>query len=65
MDILKTILNQEYGWFKTDSAPKAKPADKKPRFRISWEETDSVKNNTPPPEEKKEGGFKSLFKKKG
>jgi hypothetical protein len=63
---LKTILNQEYGWFKTDSAPKAKPAEKKPRFRISWEETDSVKQNTPPPaEEKKEAGFKSLFKKKG
>jgi len=63
---LKSILNQEYGWFKTDSAPKAKPAEKKPRFRISWEETDSVKNNTPPPvQEKKEGGFKSLFKKKG
>ena len=40
---LKTILNQEYGWFKNDSISKKKPAEKKPRFRILWEEADSTK----------------------
>ena len=40
---LKTILNQEYGWFKNDSISKKKPAEKKPRFRIAWEEADSTK----------------------
>jgi len=40
---LKTILNQEYGWFKNDSISKKKPAEKKPRFRIVWEEADSTK----------------------
>jgi hypothetical protein len=40
---LKTILNQEYGWFKKDSVPKQKPIEKKSRFKISWDGTDSLK----------------------
>ena len=40
---LKTILNQEYGWFKKDSLPKQKTVEKKSRFKISWDETDSLK----------------------
>ena len=46
---LKTILNQEYGWFKTDTSAKKKPVEKKSRFRISWDGNDSTKNtiNTP------------------
>jgi len=40
---LKTILNQEYGWYKSDSSVKQKPAEKKSRFKITWEETDSMK----------------------
>jgi hypothetical protein len=46
---LKTILNQEYGWFKTDTTAKKKPVEKKSRFRISWDDNDSTKNtiNTP------------------
>ena len=46
---LRTILNQEYGWFKNDSTPKQKPAEKKSRFRINWGETDSVKTTPDPP----------------
>lgn len=61
---LKTILNQEYGWFKTDSVPKQKPAEKKSRFKISWDETDSVKTVPNAPVIKKESVVKSLFKKK-
>lgn len=50
---LKSILNQEYGWFKTDSAQKQKPAEKKPRFKISWEENDSIKTAPVPQAVKK------------
>ena len=40
---LKGILNQEYGWFKNDSTVnvKKKPVEKKSRFRITWDETDT------------------------
>jgi hypothetical protein len=44
---LKTILNQEYGWYKNDSAATKKPAEKKSRFRITWDDGDSVKGNPP------------------
>jgi len=60
---LKTILNQEYGWFKSDTLPKQKEVEKS-RFRIIWEEPDSVISTTDTTVVKKEGGFKSLFKKK-
>jgi hypothetical protein len=40
---LKNILNQEYGWFKKDTAVKQKPVEKKSRFRITWDENDSIK----------------------
>jgi hypothetical protein len=61
---LKTILNQEYGWFKSDTTLNQKPAEKKSRFRITWEETDSVKTTTDPPVVQKESVVKNLFKKK-
>jgi hypothetical protein len=34
---LKGILNEEYGWYQADTA-KAKPAETKPKFKITWEE---------------------------
>jgi hypothetical protein len=61
---LKTILNQEYGWFKSDSSVQQKTPEKKSRFKIKWDETDSVKVTPEPPAEKKESVVKSLFKKK-
>jgi len=61
---LKTILNQEYGWYKTDTAVKQKPAEKKPRFKITWDETDSTENTEKPPVVKKESTIKGLLKKK-
>ena len=40
---LKTILNEEYGWYKTDTVAKKRQAAVKSRFRITWDETDSLK----------------------
>jgi hypothetical protein len=60
---LKTILNQEYGWFKNDTSAKQKPAEKS-RFRITWDETDSLKATPDTINEKKQGLLKNLLKKK-
>lgn len=34
---LKGILNEEYGWYSTDTL-KTRPAENKPKFTITWEE---------------------------
>ena len=47
---LKTILKQEYGWYKNDSTINQKPAEKKTRFRITWEDGDTIKTNSHSPE---------------
>lgn len=61
---MKTVLKEEYGWFKNDSSVK-KVEEKKPRFRITWDERgDSVKNIPEIPAEKKSNPIKNLFKKK-
>jgi hypothetical protein len=60
---LKTILNEEYGWFKRDSLLKQEPAPK-PKFRIVWPETDTtmVQKDTSVVEKNK--GINRIFKKK-
>lgn len=60
---LKNILNKEYGWFKKDSTIKQETAPK-PRFRIEWEETDSIKTQPDTSLVNKEGGINRIFKKK-
>lgn len=35
---LKTILNQEYGWYKDDTVVMEKPVEKKPRFKVTWDD---------------------------
>jgi hypothetical protein len=60
---LKGILNQEYGWYKSDTSIKQKPVVKKSRFRINWEETDSLKTKPDAPAEKNESVLKNLFKR--
>ena len=45
---LKTILNQEYGWYKNDSTVKQKTEVKKSRFKIKWEDSDTVKTPSNP-----------------
>ena len=61
---LKSILNQEYGWYKSDTTVKQIPVEnKRPRFRISWDDSDSTKNSTAPPVVKKKSTIKNPFKK--
>lgn len=57
---LRTILNQEYGWYKENNETPGQPAEKKTKFSITWGETDSVAAVNPPKEEKN----RSLFRKK-
>ncbi len=61
--ILKTILNQEYGLFESDTTVKDKP-ERKPRFRITWEGSDTLKTDSDTLPEKKDNILKNLFKKK-
>lgn len=63
---LKNILNEEYGWFKADTAVPEKPAAAAPRFKIAWEETDSVEVDIPEEETVKpsENPILNLFRKK-
>ncbi|HLP74105.1 MAG TPA: AsmA-like C-terminal region-containing protein [Bacteroidales bacterium] len=61
---LKTILNEEYGWYGNEAGKATQqPAAGKKRFNVSWDETDTV-TAAPVKEEKEEGGFRSLFRKK-
>lgn len=61
---LKTILNEEFGWYKNDSTVTKTTAPANKKFRITWEETDSVKVEADEPAVQKEGGIKSIFRKK-
>jgi hypothetical protein len=64
---LKTILNQEYGWFKEDTISKSvpsKPIGKKQRFKISWSENDSIADQNVQQAPKKGNNIKNVFKKK-
>ncbi|MDQ1332378.1 MAG: AsmA 2 protein, partial [Bacteroidota bacterium] len=60
---LKSILNQEYGWFKNDTSLNKKQETAPPRFKISWGDEDSTKVVTEPPAERKESPVMKLFKK--
>ena len=59
---LKSILNEEYGWFKRDSTIK-KDNSTKPKFRITFPETDTaaVKDTTPAEKDRR---INRIFKKK-
>jgi len=61
---LKGILNEEYGWYETDTT-RVKPAENKPRFSVTWEEGKEQPAATQTPgEEVKESPIKILLKKK-
>jgi len=61
---MKGILNEEYGWYKADTAI-VRPSENKPRFTITWEEgkepAPATEENM---EEVKESPFKIILKKK-
>jgi hypothetical protein len=61
---LKGILNEEYGWYETDTT-RIRPAENKPKFSITWEEGKEQPAATEtPPEEVKESPIRILLKKK-
>lgn len=61
---LKGILNEEYGWYRSDTA-KTKPAETRPRFTITWEEgKDSTAVREETQKEVTESPIKLLLKKK-
>ena len=57
---IKTILNDEYGWYKNDSLSARVNTSK--RFRITWEEADSINTVRQDPRSSRPGIFKNLFK---
>ncbi len=62
-ETLKTIIKEEYGLYRKDSG-QVNRKESRPRFRISWEGTETAVEEEEPPAEKKEGFFDRLFKKK-
>jgi hypothetical protein len=59
---LKTILNEEYGWYK-DEAPAGTPVKKKSRVSIVWSENDSITGqNENEPEDPRDD--KNIFRKR-
>ena len=60
---LKSIFNKEYGWFSKDSTIKQEAAPR-PKFRIEWDETDTIKTRADTSTVKKENGINRIFKKK-
>jgi hypothetical protein len=60
---LKGILNEEYGWYGSDTAA-VKKQPPRHRFRVSWEGSDTASPESERPAVKKEGILKKIFKKK-
>jgi hypothetical protein len=62
---LKTILNQEYGWFKKDTVATPAPAKSASRFKIAWGDADTAKVEVEkPPVKKNDSPLIDLFRKK-
>jgi hypothetical protein len=62
--MLKNILNEEYGLYPAQGEPAGKEQKSKPRFRISWEGTETTASEPESSAEKKEGGIRRIFRKK-
>ncbi|MFN2336035.1 MAG: AsmA-like C-terminal region-containing protein [Bacteroidales bacterium] len=61
---LKGILNEEYGWYKADTI-RARPAENKPKFTITWEEgKEPPADTTEKQEEVTESPIRIVLKKK-
>jgi hypothetical protein len=60
---LKTILNEEYGLYQSANEP-AKEQTSKPKFRVSWEGTETANTQTESSSGKKESVIKRIFRKK-
>lgn len=61
---LKGILNEEYGWYESDST-RIRPAESKPKFSVTWEEGKEQPAATETQQEEvKESPIRILLKKK-
>ena len=60
---IKTILNEEYGWYKGDTAVKQE-ATTKPRFKIEFSETDSASAIKDTATQRESKGIYRIFRKK-
>lgn len=61
---LKGILNEEYGWYETDTT-RTRPQESKPKFTITWEEGREQPAATEQQQEAvKESPIRILLKKK-
>jgi len=61
--IIRNILNEEYGWYKNDTLPASNRDDTR-KFRIVWEEVDSIRTDLPVSEEKRLPLLNLIRKKK-
>jgi hypothetical protein len=62
---LKTILNQEYGWFKKDTAATPRQTTSAPRFKVAWGDSDTTKvEEEEKPVQNNDSPLKNLFRKK-
>ncbi len=60
---LKGILNEEYGWYTADTV-KARPAESKPKFSITWEEGKEPPAAAPEKQEEVPESPLKIFRKK-
>jgi hypothetical protein len=61
---LKTILKQEYGWFKKDTAATPRQTTSAPRVKIVWGDADTAKiEEEEKPVKKNDSPLKNLFRK--
>ena len=60
---IKTILNEEYGWYKGDTAVKQETTTK-PRFKIEFSETDSASAIKDTATQRESKGIYRIFRKK-
>ncbi len=60
---LKGILNEEYGWYSSDTV-KARPAESKPKFSITWEEGKEPPAAAPEKQEEVPESPLKIFRKK-
>lgn len=60
---LKNILNQEYGWFRKDTASLPDQKETSPRIKVLWGDADTTKVEEEKPQEKNTNPLKNIFRK--
>jgi hypothetical protein len=60
---LKSILNEEYGWFKKDSVTLPDQKASSPKIKVLWGDADTTKTDEMKSVEKESNPLKNIFKK--